>query len=337
VELHHRLQGGAGQALAGADDERHAGPAPRIDLQAHGGERLGPRSGDDTRLEPVAVVLPAHHDLGGQRRHRLEHLHPLVAQRLGGGGGRRFHGQQGDHLEQVVLHHVPDRPDLVVEPTTPLDPERLGHGDLHPGHVATVPHRFEQRVGEAEHQDVLDRLLAQVVVDAEHRRLGEGIVDRVVELPGGPAVTAEGLLHDEPAGAVQPGGGEPVDHRGEHRRWDGHVVHRGQRAIEHPGELGIRGGIPIVAGDHRQPGAHPPEGGLIGMGDDHLHRAAGVVAQLVVIPRRHRHTDHGDIEGVAPFQVVQRGEELLAGEITGRPEHDQDITDGHTHGVMLPS
>ena len=31
-----------------------------------------------------------------------------------------------------------------------------------------VPHRLEQRVGEAQRQDVLDRLLAQVVVDAEH-------------------------------------------------------------------------------------------------------------------------------------------------------------------------
>ena len=49
----------------------------------------------------------------------------------------------------------------------------LGHGDLHVVDVAPVPDRLEQGVGEAERQDVLHRLLAQVVVDAEDLALVE--------------------------------------------------------------------------------------------------------------------------------------------------------------------
>ena len=45
--------------------------------------------------------------------------------------------------------------------------ERLGDVDLHVVDVLPVPDRLEQAVGEAEGQDVLRRLLAQEVVDAE--------------------------------------------------------------------------------------------------------------------------------------------------------------------------
>jgi len=43
---------------------------------------------------------------------------------------------------------------------------RTGGGDLHFGHVPPVPQRLEDPVAETKSQDVLHRLLAQVVVDA---------------------------------------------------------------------------------------------------------------------------------------------------------------------------
>jgi hypothetical protein len=49
----------------------------------------------------------------------------------------------------------------------PFDRKRLGHVDLHVADVLAVPHRFEQAVGEPEGQDVVDRLLAEGVVDPE--------------------------------------------------------------------------------------------------------------------------------------------------------------------------
>ena len=51
-------------------------------------------------------------------------------------------------------------------------------------HIVGVPKRFEELVREAQRQDVLHRLLAQVVVDPEDRVRREHRLDDVVELPG---------------------------------------------------------------------------------------------------------------------------------------------------------
>ena len=68
----------------------------------------------------------------------------------------------------MVLDDIACRPDPVVVPGPAADADVLGHGDLHVGDVVAVPEGFEQFVGETHRQHVLHRLLAQVVVDAEH-------------------------------------------------------------------------------------------------------------------------------------------------------------------------
>src|SRR3954453_12230464 len=59
LELHHRLRGGGGERLAGANQERNPAPAPRVDPEPSGHERLG----IGPRLYPhfvgVAPVLTA--------------------------------------------------------------------------------------------------------------------------------------------------------------------------------------------------------------------------------------------------------------------------------------
>ena len=45
------------EQLAGADEEGHARPAPVVDLEAQGGERLGRRVGRDAVDRQVPVVL----------------------------------------------------------------------------------------------------------------------------------------------------------------------------------------------------------------------------------------------------------------------------------------
>ena len=81
--------------------------------------------------------------------------------------GRRLHGHEGQDLEQVGDHHVLEGAGRLVEGDAVVDPERLGHVDLHVVDVVPVPDRLEEAVGEAEGQDVLRRLLPQEVVDAE--------------------------------------------------------------------------------------------------------------------------------------------------------------------------
>ena len=73
----------------------------------------------------------------------------------------------------MVLDDVAGRADAVVVARPAADADVLGHGDLHVVDVVRVPDRVEQLVGEPQRQDVLHRLLAEVVVDAEHRLLGE--------------------------------------------------------------------------------------------------------------------------------------------------------------------
>jgi len=80
---------------------------------------------------------------------------------------RRVHGEQRDHLQEMILHDVADRTDLLVEAAAAFDAEMLGHGDLHVLDVLTIPDRFQKRVAEAEIQQVLHRFLAEIVVDAE--------------------------------------------------------------------------------------------------------------------------------------------------------------------------
>ena len=162
------------------------------------------RIGRDARLVAVAVVLAADERGAVEGFRRGEHLDLLVLQVAGLVADGRFHRQQRDDLQQVVLEHVADRSDGVVERATALDADRLGHRDLHAAHVAAVPDRFDQRVGEAEHEEVLDRLLAEVVVDAEDVLLGEHLVQHDVELVGGAEVTPEGLLDDDPSAFVEP-------------------------------------------------------------------------------------------------------------------------------------
>src|SRR5438477_12160336 len=81
-------------------------------------------------------------------------------------------------------------------------------GDLDALDVVAVPERFEERVGEAEVQQVLDRRLAEVAVDAVDRRLVEVAQQDAVERPRRPQVPPERLLHDDAGAARAPGRAE---------------------------------------------------------------------------------------------------------------------------------
>ena len=102
LELDRDLGDALRQPLAGAQVERHAGPAPVVDLQARRDEGLGVGVGRDARppRDSRATALPstwparvlAAHDVGRpQRPARHEHLDVLVADRLGLERRRRLH------------------------------------------------------------------------------------------------------------------------------------------------------------------------------------------------------------------------------------------------------
>ncbi len=63
--------------------------------------------------------------------------------------------------------------------------------------VLAVPERLEEAVREAEDEEVLDRLLAEVVIDPEDLRLVEGLADGVVQDLRALEIVPEGLLDDD--------------------------------------------------------------------------------------------------------------------------------------------
>ena len=108
----------------------------------------------------------------------------------------------------MVLHHVAQGADAFVV----AGPRRqhfaglgvvlgqalfLGHGDLHVVDVLAVPERLEDAVGEAQHQQVLHRLLAEIMVDAIGLIFGERLGDGGDDLAGAVEIAADRLFDDD--------------------------------------------------------------------------------------------------------------------------------------------
>ena len=104
----------------------------------------------------------------------------------------------------MVLHHVAQHARAVVVAAAALDVHRLGDVELDVVDEVLVPERLEHAVAEAERYEILDRLLAQVVIDPVDLVLVPVGEDVRVELQRRGQVGPEGLLHDDPlpAGAV---------------------------------------------------------------------------------------------------------------------------------------
>ena len=67
----------------------------------------------------------------------------------------------------MVLDDVAEGAGFLVEGPAAFDADGFGGGDLDVVDVVAVPDGLEDAVGEAEDEDVLDGLFAEVVVDAE--------------------------------------------------------------------------------------------------------------------------------------------------------------------------
>jgi hypothetical protein len=188
-------------------------------------------------------------------------------------------------------------PDAVVEAAAALDADRLAHRDLHAAHVVAVPHRLEQGVREAEHQQVLDALLAEVVVDAEDALLGEHAVQGVVQLlragesrPNGFSTTIRPRsLSPTDASSRRPWGTSTVGSPCRTRRACCRVLVEGE-AQRLPG-----GRIGVVALDQVEPLHQRLDRRGLGVGDRLQDRVVRVLAERLVGPVAAGHADHGDL------------------------------------------
>ena len=335
------------QALAGAHEEGHASPTPVVDVGADGDEGLGVRiltpllviALDRLALAGPGHILAAHGDalglVGGDGAKRAQHLDLFVAHRVRVQVAGRLHRHQAQQLQHMVLQHVPQRAVFVVIGPAVADPHGLADGDLDVVDRQIVPQRLEDGVAEPQGDQVLHRLLAQIVVDAEHLVLAEGVGHGVVDVQEGRQVAPDRLFQNDAAVLFGQTGGL-------HRRYDagvqrrGHGQERGDLAVAHlvlqRFQAVGRGGV------HRQiiqPRLHPRPAvlvpRLVGLGLG-LHRVVDLGDIVVGAFVRTRGAD--DLQPVGQQTVVleeiQRRQQHAHRQIAAAAEQNES-----RHGLSL--
>lgn len=228
------LGGSAAEALARAKEDRDPCPPPVVDARPNRSEGLRFRVGGHVVLVEVSgyPLLPhsspnilAPHNLGRLKgAEGPQKLDDLLPYGLGIKRSGRFHGQEREDLQRVVLDDVPDRPGLIVVAPAPLHPDRFGHGDLNVVDRVPVPDALEHGVGEPEDQDVLDRLLSQEVIDPKYLGLIEDLSYDPIELPGAGQISAEGLLDHDACPLLGAELSDSADRVGKGRGWGRAIV-----------------------------------------------------------------------------------------------------------------
>ena len=196
---------------------------------------------------------------------------------------RRVHRQVGQHLEQVVLHHVADRPDGVVERAAVGDVEVLGHGDLEVVESSCRFHSGSSRV-------LANRSTSRSSTGSLPRKWSTRNTRSSGKCRRSRASSSQAEARSRPNGfsttsrerSARPAAAMPVGDRAEQRRRYGEVVHReGVRAGlggDGVGEVREDRRVGVVARDEvdaasvlsstpastprgRTPGAHSPRRG----------------------------------------------------------------------------
>ena len=151
--MNHDLRQFFRHALAGAQIERHPGPAPVGHASLQRNECFGfalrigtillkiaghtfpvDRTGDVLATYHIPVELPLL-----ERLQRLDHLDLLVANGIGIQVGRRIHGDQTDQLEQMILHHIAQLAGMIEVAPAAFNANLFGNGNFHMRDMVLVP------------------------------------------------------------------------------------------------------------------------------------------------------------------------------------------------------
>ena len=206
----------------------------------------------------------------------------------------------------------------------PGDAEGFGHGDLHAGDVVAIPDGFEKCSCKTEEEQILDGFLAQVVIDAEDARFGEGGVQVASSCWAEARSRPKGFSTITRAPLAQPDLSRPSIDGGEHAGRDGQVVRGMLRRAEQFAQRREGGRIVVIAVDVLQELDQFGEGGRIEAAV--LGQAVlGAGAELLERPAGFGDADHGHVKISAQDHLLQRREDLLVGEIAGGAEEYQGV------------
>ena len=81
----------------------------------------------------------------------------------------------------MVLDHIAQSACAVIKADPAFKANRFRNGDLDVVDMRRVPQRFEQDIGKAQCQQVLDRFLAEIVIDPKGPVLRKRPRDRIVD------------------------------------------------------------------------------------------------------------------------------------------------------------
>jgi len=84
----------------------------------------------------------------------------------------------------MILHHVAEAARGFVVTRTTFHAERFCRRDLHMVDVVRVPERREDRVGKAQHKDVLRRFFPQKMIDSLRLLFSKRIANGAIEFAG---------------------------------------------------------------------------------------------------------------------------------------------------------
>jgi hypothetical protein len=206
-----------------------------------------------------------------------------------------------------------------------LDAEALGHRDLDARDVVAVPDRLEDRVREAEVEELRDAELPEVVVDPVELALVEVLVHLRRERARGLEVVAERLLDDDARMLGEAYARETLDHGAEQERRDLEIEDRAASVLQASREALERRRVPEVARQVGQSGGEPVEDrGVerLARGEDRL---AGALAQVVDRPVVDGDADDRAGQQPARLEAVERVQRHHLRQVAGDAEHDEDI------------
>src|SRR6266496_808143 len=134
-----------------------------------------------------------------------------------------------------------------------LDPEALGHRDLHALEVVPTPQWLEHRVREAQVQNLVGAHLPEEVIDPVELRLVDVLMELVRELDRRSTVVAKGLLDDDPRVLRQSGLRQALDDFAEEEWWDLEVEDRKLGSVDRLCDSLVRRGVGKMTRDGREP------------------------------------------------------------------------------------
>ncbi len=203
----------------------------------------------------------------------------------------------------MILHDIADGAGFLIELTAAVHAHLLGHRDLHAGDVIAIPDGLEERVGKAEIQQTLHRLLAEVVIDPKDARLGKALEQDLVERFRGLQVPPEGLLdhHPHPRGHRVT---EVLDDHRKNTRRNRKVIQRTLSVAQRLAQRVERGALAIVAVHILQQAEEARDHVLGALRHELLHALAHVRDKLFLFPAGPCHADHGHRQQASFHEVI---------------------------------